>query len=69
MKSLGENLRELRVLSGLSQKEFAEKIQTTQQRVSEWELDNYEPSLISVVKILRVLDITFEELIDGVDFN
>ena len=69
MKSLGENLKELRTLAGLSQRQFAEKLGTTQQRISEWEMNKCEPLLYRVVKILEVLDITFEEFIDGVDFN
>ena len=69
MRSLGESLRELRTLAGFSQKEFAEKLGTTQQRVSEWEMNKCEPSLYRVVKILAILDITFDELIDGVDFD
>ena len=69
MKTLGENLKELRTLAGLSQREFAEKLETTQQRVSEWEMNKYEPSLYRIVKILSVLDLTFDELIDGVDFT
>ena len=44
---------------------FAEKMQTTQQRVSEWECDKVEPSLYNIIKILDILEIDFEELIDG----
>lgn len=57
------------MLNGISQRELAEKLQTSQQRVSEWEVGKYEPSLYTTVKILRLYDITFEELIDGVDFT
>ena len=69
MSRLGDNLKELRMLNEISQREFAEKMQTTQQRVSEWETGKCEPSLYSIVRILRLYDITFEELIDGVDFT
>lgn len=65
--SLGENIKNLRVASGLTQKTFAEKMQTTQQRVSEWECDRIEPSLYNVIKMLKVLDVTFEELTEGLD--
>lgn len=67
MKTFGENLKNLRTASKLSQKEFAEKLNTTQQRVSEWECNKIEPSLYNIIKILKIFDITFEELIDGVD--
>ncbi len=69
MSSLGENLKELRRLNDISQKEFAIKLRTTQQRVSEWECNKVEPSLFNIVKIIRLYNITFEELIDGVDFE
>ena len=65
--SLGENIKNLRVASGLTQKTFAEKMQTTQQRVSEWECDRIEPSLYNVIKMLKVLDVTFKELTEGLD--
>ena len=42
-------------------------MQTTQQRVSEWECDKIEPSLYNIVKILKVFSITFEELTDGIE--
>lgn len=69
MTTLGNNLKNLRKASKLSQKDFAEKMQTTQQRVSEWECDKVEPSLYNVIKILKVLEITFEELTDGIEEN
>ena len=69
MSTLGENLKELRKFHNLKQSEFADKIQTTQQRVSEWECNKVEPSLYNIVKILRLYNIDFEELIDGVKFE
>ena len=68
MATLGNNLKSLRKLNKITQKEFAEKMQTTQQRVSEWECDKIEPSLYNVIKILKVLSITFEEFIEGIEF-
>ena len=69
MKTLGDNLKELRKINNISQKEFATRMQTTQQRVSEWERNKIEPSLFNIVKILRLYNITFEELIDGVEYE
>lgn len=51
----------------MSQKDFAQQMQTTQQRVSEWECDKIEPSLFNIMKILKVFDVTFEELTDGIE--
>ena len=66
MKGLGENLKFLRKINNVSQKEFALKMNTTQQRVSEWECNKVEPSLFNIIKILKFYNITFEELMDGV---
>ncbi len=67
MGTLGNNLKSLRKINKMSQKEFAQKMQTTQQRVSEWECDKIEPSLYNILKILKVFSITFEELMDGIE--
>lgn len=67
MKTFGENLKYFRKLNKISQKDFADKLKTTQQRVSEWECDKVEPSLYNIIKILKVLEITFAELVDGVE--
>ena len=66
MNSFGENLKSLRKLNKLSQKEFADKMETTQQRVSEWECNKVEPSLFNIIKIIKVLNTTFEELTDDI---
>ena len=67
MKTFGENLKALRSFHKLNQKEFAKKLQTTQQRVSEWECNKVEPSLYNILRILKVFDVTFEELTDGIE--
>ncbi len=66
MKGFGENLKAIRKINKLSQKEFAQKMDTTQQRVSEWECNKIEPSLYNIIKILKLYNITFEELTDGI---
>lgn len=64
MKTFGDNLKNLRISNKMSQKVFAEKMQTTQQRVSEWECNKIEPSLYNIIKMLKIFDTTFEELTD-----
>ena len=63
-KSFAENLKEIRNGNKLSQKEFALKVGTTQQRVSEWECGKCEPNLYSLKKILEVLNCSFDDLVD-----
>ena len=67
MSTFGSNLKNLRVLNRISQKDFALKINTTQQRVSEWECDKVEPSLYNIMKIIKVLGTSFEELTEGIE--
>ena len=69
MNTLGENLKYLRKINKISQMEFALKMHTTQQRVSEWECNKVEPSLYNILKILRLYNITFEELTDGIEIR
>lgn len=67
METFGEKLKYFRVLNKISQKDFAARMDTTQQRVSEWECNKVEPSLYNIIKILKVFEITFEELIEGIE--
>lgn len=69
MKTIGDNLKELRKMRNLSQQDFAIEMQTSQQRVSEWECNKVEPSLYNIVRILKFYDITFEELMDDVEIR
>lgn len=67
MISFGNNLKNLRKINNMSQKTFAQKMQTSQQRVSEWECNRVEPSLYNIIKIIKVLNTTFEELTEGIE--
>ncbi len=67
MATFGSNLKNLRKSNCLSQQEFAIRMQTTQQRVSEWECNKVEPSLYNIIRILKIFDITFEELVEGIE--
>ena len=69
MKTFGDNLKYFRKLNKINQKDFAEKLNTTQQRVSEWECDKVEPSLYNIMRILNVFEITFEELTEGIEIR
>ena len=66
MSTFGDNLKTLRTINKMSQKEFAMRMNTTQQRVSEWECNKVEPSLYNILKIINVLGTTFEELTEGI---
>lgn len=67
MSTFGKNLKMLRKESKISQVDFARLLNTTQQRVSEWETDKVEPSLYNLLRIIKVLGTTFEDLTDGIE--
>ena len=67
--TLGDNIKSIRKLNNLNQKDFAKLMDTSQQRVSEWECNKIEPSLYNIVKMLNVFKITFEELVEGIKFD
>lgn len=67
MNTFGNNLKTLRKINKLNQKEFAAQMNTTQQWVSEWECDKVEPSLYNIIKIIKILNTSFEELTDGIE--
>ena len=49
--TLGQRIQQIRIEHGLSQEEFAEKLGTTRQTVSRWELDQTFPEIAKIVLI------------------
>jgi len=66
MQSFGMNLKSVCEASGFSQKQLAVSMKMSQQRVSEWECGKVEPTLYNIVKLIKVLRSSFEELTDGI---
>lgn len=67
MSTFGDNLREARKAKNLTQESLADDIETTQQYISECERNKSEPTLSFILKLLKALDISFDELLDGVE--
>ena len=67
MKSFSQNLKLLREQNNMNQQELAEKLGTSQPRISEWERDKVEPTLYNIIRLVNILHVTFEELTDDVD--
>ena len=63
--SFGENLRFLRTESGMTQEQFAEKLEVTRQSVSKWESDNGFPELEKILQISRMLGCDLDTLLQG----
>ena len=69
MTTLGQNIKELRIANKLNQKDFAKLMNTTQQRVSEWECNKIEPSFYNIMRMLKIFNVTFEELTENIDIK
>ena len=65
--TLGQRIQQIRIEHGLSQEQFAEKLGTTRQTVSRWELDQTYPEIAKIVLISRVFSVTTDSLLkDGI---
>lgn len=66
-KTFGTNLKVIREMNSLSQRQLAQLLDTTQQRISEWENDKIEPTLYNIVKLIKILNVSFEELVEDIE--
>lgn len=65
--TLGQRISQIRTEHGLSQEEFGEKLGTTRQTVSRWELDQTYPELAKIVRISKVFCVTTDSILkDGI---
>ncbi|MDE6302658.1 MAG: helix-turn-helix domain-containing protein [Clostridia bacterium] len=67
MKTFGRNLRNERVWCGMSQLQLAKALNVSQSTIGNWENNYAKPSLEQIIAIMRTLDITFDDLIDGIE--
>lgn len=61
--TLGQRIQHIRVTHSLSQEEFGEKLGTTRQTVSRWELDQTYPELSKIVQISKLFSVTTDSLL------
>ena len=62
-----ENLRSLREEAGLTQQDFADRLQTTQRKVSYWESGKVEPDLENLWRLADFFDTSVDDLIGRCD--
>ena len=63
MKSIGETIANLRKQKGMTQSEWAEKMNVTDKAVSKWERDLSCTDINTISKLADVLDVSVEELL------
>ncbi len=63
-----ERLYQLRKESGLKQIELAQKLGTTQRKVSYWESSKVEPDLLSLCQLADLFNVSVDYLIGRKEF-
>ncbi|MBQ9080605.1 MAG: helix-turn-helix transcriptional regulator [Clostridia bacterium] len=65
--TLGQRIQQIRIEHSLSQEEFAERLGTTRQTVSRWELDQTYPEIAKIVLISKVFSVSTDSILkDGI---
>lgn len=65
--TLGQRIQQIRIDHNLSQEEFAEKLGTTRQTVSRWELDQCYPEIVKIVLISKAFSVSTDSILkDGI---
>ena len=59
----GKRLRELRLDKGLTQKQLGEIFNIDQTRISNWENQDYEPSLQTLIDFAKFFGVTVGQLL------
>ena len=61
--NFGDNLKRLRLKNNLSQEQLADKIQVHRSSIAQYEGNNINPSIGTILKIREVLNCSFESLL------
>ena len=64
-KKIGSFLKELRKEKGITQEEFAEKLNVSGRTVSRWETGNNMPDISLLIEIAEFFDVSIPEIING----
>src|SRR4051812_31394852 len=64
-RGLGRTIGNMRRRKGWSQEELAERLGTSSYNLKKWEQGTHTPPLKDLMKLLEVLEVTFEELVLG----
>lgn len=65
MSVFAEQLKTLRKINGLTQKELAEKLKIKQNSYSDWENGKSEPNIEMLVRIADYFDVSLDYLMGG----
>jgi len=60
---VGENIRDLRIKKGLTQKDLADKLFVTPQAVSRWEKNEVEPSISAITEMAKIFGVQSDQIL------
>lgn len=60
---IGEKIRQIRKLSGLTQEQLAEKMSISRQTISKWESNITTPDLESIVRFSKLFQVSLDDLL------
>lgn len=63
--NFGEQIRSIRANNGLTQEQFAQRLNVSRQTISSWENDRNLPDLEMTVHIAKVFGLSLDQLILG----
>ena len=63
--NLGDNILKLRKEKGFSQEKLAEKVGVTRQTISNWELDETQPTPGQLKKLSKIFKVSIDKLLDN----
>ncbi|WP_268912311.1 helix-turn-helix domain-containing protein [Lentilactobacillus sp. SPB1-3] len=63
--TIGERIKELRTINGITQQELADSLHISRQSISKWEKNLVWPSFANVVAISDKFDVSLDEMIRG----
>lgn len=61
---ISDNIKNLRIEKGLSQKALAELLYVSHKTVSHWEAGYTEPPISAIKKLKKIFQVSYEELLD-----
>ena len=63
-KQVAQNIKIIRQMNKLSQKEFGQKLGFSARTVSDWECCNTEPDIKTLRNMTKIFDVTYEDILD-----
>lgn len=63
--NVGEKIKKIRKMAGMTQEELAEKMNVSRQTISKWEKEISSPDLESAIALCELFEISLDDLVKG----